>query len=137
MSQLEAVPPAGPTREEVLAAALAPFAEELKLIDPAELICLCMAEKHSNINDVVESAAEMFFQRGTLRYGGAAQVDTSWEAPPRIVLDMEFENDAVIALFRLSLGGDATLVDICHVLEAGVLEQQDRPGAALSNRNTL
>lgn len=133
MTQLEAIPPSGPTREEVLGAALAPFAEELKLIDPGELICLCLAEKHSNINDVVESAAEMFFQRGTLRYAGAAEVQASWEAPPRIVLDMEFQNAQVVALFRLTLGAGPIEVDICHVLDAAEIDRRAAPGAALSH----
>lgn len=106
----------GHTCADVLAEALAPFAGELALIDPAELIVLCRAEKHSNINDVVESAAELFFRPDTLRYGGAAEAEAGWDTGPEVTLDMEFQNAGVIALFRLTLRAGPPLVGECHVL---------------------
>lgn len=101
-------------REKALADAIRPLADELMLVDPSELIGLCRAEKHANINDLVESAAELLFRPDTLRYGGAAEVELHWDSFPRIVLDMEFEQGQVLILFRLRIGAGGPGVDVCH-----------------------
>ena len=102
-------------REKALTDAMRPLAEELMLVDPAELISFCRAEKHAHIDDLVESAAELLFEPNTVRYGGAAEVELRWDSFLRIVLDMEFEQDQVLILFRLRIGTGGIGVDICHL----------------------
>lgn len=101
-------------REKALADAMRPLADELMLVDPSELVSLCRGEKHAHIDDLVESAAELLFKPDAVRYGGAAEVELHWDSFPHIVLDMEFEQDQVLILFRLRIGTCGPAVDICH-----------------------
>lgn len=136
MTTLYALPapdaPPPPSREQVLAEAMQPLAAELALVDPSELIYLCRAEKHANITDLVESAAELIYRPETLRYGGAAEIDLQWDSPPQVVLDMEFEHGPVLVLFRLRIGAGAAAVDICHAVAAGPPEHPEAQARRLA-----
>ena len=61
--------------ERALAAAAKEFAAELRLTDVVDLITFIRTENHPNINDLVNSSAELYFKPGTLSYGWAADVD--------------------------------------------------------------
>lgn len=45
-------------------------------------------------------------------FGWGADIDLSWDAKPKIFLDMEFRYEAVTAFFSLGLGADGESVDI-------------------------
>lgn len=120
MNTIYALPqPDGPfrqAREQAVAAAMRELASELKLIDVLELIYLCRTGKHANISDLVGSAAELFFKADTVRYGGAAEAELSWNATPAITLDMEFDHKQVMMLFRLRLSAGEASVSISHIV---------------------
>ena len=61
--------------EKALAAAAKEFAAELRLTDVVDLITFIRTENHPNLNDLVNSSAELYFKPGTLSYGWAADVD--------------------------------------------------------------
>lgn len=103
--------------DDILNDAMAPLAHELMLIDPADLIGLCLAEKHRNIGDLVESAAELLFTGQSLRYGGGAEVELAWDAAPAVVLDLEFEHEDMLVLFRLRLSAYPSVSEVVHVLD--------------------
>ena len=48
-----------------------------------DLITFIRTENHPNINDLVNSSAELYLKPGTLSYGWAAEVDMRWTGAPR------------------------------------------------------
>jgi hypothetical protein len=102
-------------REAALASAMQDVARELKLIDLADLVAYVRFDRFPNIADLVSSSIELMFAPGTLSFGWAADLDLAWDAPARVMLDMEFRHRAVTAFFSLELtAGDAT-VRIHHI----------------------
>jgi hypothetical protein len=112
--------------ERALAGAIVEVATELRLSDPIEFILLVRGEQEANIADLVNSSSELFFQKGALRYGLAADCALGWGSPPSVSLDMEFRHDGVTAFFRLILGGSRAAIEVVEVL----LDNQDDADAA-------
>jgi hypothetical protein len=72
-------------------------------------------ENHPNINDLVNSSAELYLKPGTLSYGWAAEVDMPWTGSPSVKLDLEFQNRQVTAFFKLILEARQAGVELSHV----------------------
>ena len=105
--------------ERALAGAIVEVATELRLTDPIEFILLVRGEQEANIADLVNSSSELFFKKGALRYGLAADCTLGWGSPPSVSLDMEFRHDGVTAFFRLILGGSRAAIEVVEVLLDG------------------
>ena len=121
--------------ERALADAIVDVATELRLSDPTEFILLVRGEQEANISDLVNSSSELFFKKGALRYGLAADCALGWGSPPSVSLDMEFRHDRVTAFFRLILGGQRAAVEIVEVL---LDDAEDAgPGAAERLREAI
>ena len=99
-------------REKALADGVKEVAAELRLIDVVNLVVFVNLEKHGNIDDLVNSSAELYFKPDTLRYGWASHVDLNWGGPAKIYLDMEFRHRGVTVFFSLMLGALTASVDI-------------------------
>ncbi len=67
-------------REKIIADAIRPVATELRLIDAADFIALLRFESYGSLADLVSSAAELYFQPGTVNFGigGNYTVDWAW-----------------------------------------------------------
>lgn len=100
--------------ERVIGREVAEVATELRLIDANLLLGLILGGKESLIADLVNSATEMFFEPGALRYALSARCEVVWDAPPIVGLDMEFHYDHVTAYFLLSIGGRRGGVELTH-----------------------
>ena len=121
--------------ERALADAIVGVATELRLADPTEFILLVRGEQAANISDLVNSSSELFFKKGALRYGLAADCVLGWGTPPSVSLDMEFRHGAVTAFFRLILGGQRAAVEIVEVLLDD--ERADEPRTAERLRHAI
>src|SRR3954451_7290757 len=99
-------------REKALAFAVRPVAGELRLIDAADLIASIWAQKYANIQDLVNSSAELYFKAGALSFGWGADVRVGWAVPPSVSLDMDFQNRGLTVFFRLGLEGAGASVAI-------------------------
>ena len=122
--------------ERVLADAIVEVATELRLSDPTEFIMLVRGEQEANISDLVNSSSELFFKKGALRYGLAADCVVGWGSTPSVSLDMEFRHDRVTAFFRLTLGGQRASVEVLEVLvddEINYGETAERLRAAVAS----
>jgi hypothetical protein len=89
--------------ERALAAAARELANELRLTDIVDLIAFIRTENHPNLNDLVNSSAELYFKPGTLSYGWRAEIDMRWTGSPTVKLDLEFRHQHVTAFFNLVL----------------------------------
>lgn len=102
--------------EKTLAEGLADVATELRLVNVLDLIAYVHADRGANLEDLVNSSAELYFKPGTLRYGWAADLDVRWDAVPTILLDMEFRHMAVTVFFKLLLNSARAAIDIQHIV---------------------
>lgn len=106
----------GEIRTRAVAAAMQELSTDLKLIEVAELIYLCCAGKHANLDDLIEAAAELFFKKDAIRYAGAAEAEVHWDATPVISFDMELDHPKVKMLFKLRLSAEGATVAIGQIL---------------------
>jgi hypothetical protein len=123
--------------ERVLADAMVGVATELRLSDPTEFVMLVRGEQAANISDLVNSSSELFFKKGALRYGLAADCALGWGSPPSVSLDMEFRHDRVTAFFRLILGGQRAAVEIVEVMLDDERGEEDGREIAERLRNAV
>ena len=99
-------------RARLLANALADVVDEIRLIEPGDMIAYVHGRHWATIADLVESSTEMFFREGALSFSCSAVVDVGWTFPPSISLDMEFQGEAVTAFFTLVLSAHDSIVDL-------------------------
>jgi hypothetical protein len=101
--------------ERLLAEGVADVATELRLVNVIDLIGYVRSERSANLEDLVNSSAELYFKQGALRYAWSADIDVVWEALPSVSLNMEFCWRGITAFFRLCLNSARAGVDIQHV----------------------
>lgn len=102
-------------REEIVANALRSVASELRLIDAADLIALLRLECHSNLTDLVASAAELFFQPGTVNFGIGGDYRLDWGTTPEVTLDLELKPGGMTVFARLTLLESHGALEINHI----------------------
>ena len=102
-------------REEIVAHAIRSVASELRLIDAADLIALLRLECHSNLSDLVSSAAELFFQPGTVNFGVGGDYRLDWGTTPEVTLDLELKPEGMTVFARLTLLESHGAVEINHI----------------------
>ncbi|ASY61709.1 OrfY [Sinorhizobium sojae CCBAU 05684] len=102
-------------REKIVAEAIRPVATELRLIDAADLIALLRFESYASLADLVESAAELYFQPGTVNFGLGGNYSLDWNRCPEITLDLELKPRGVTVYVRLVLAGETAGIEISHI----------------------
>ena len=113
-------------RERALAEGLKELAADLRLIDVVDLVAYIRRGQHANMNDLVSSAAELFFKENTLRYGWAADIELKWGSAPSIMLDMEFQHRNVSVFFKLVLEALNAAIDIHYISFTDFSGEPDR-----------
>jgi len=101
--------------ERILAENIADVAMELRLINVVDLIAFIRGQRCATIEDLVNSAAELYFKNGALRYALCADLDIAWDSFPSVSLDLEFRWRDVTAFFRLRLEAAFAGVDLQHL----------------------
>src|SRR5207244_13276988 len=91
------------SREQIVAGAIQDVVGELRLIEVADYIAFIRLEHFACLSDLVDSAAELYFQPGTLRLGHGGEAHVDWSGNPRIVLDIELRQRGVPVYFLLTL----------------------------------
>lgn len=119
------------SREKAIAAGIVDVATELRMIDVADLIAFIRIEQFANIANLVNSSAELYFKPGLLRFGFSADLNLDWWRPPRIALDMEFQNLDVAAYFRLVLEAQNAAVEATHIAFKGPVRSAEMNTAHL------
>lgn len=102
-------------REKIVADAMCPVASELRLIEVADLISMLRYERHGDLDDLVASAAELFFLPGTVKLGIGGDYKLDWRGNARVVLDLEIRPRGVVVYARLTLEHDCAGVEIDHI----------------------
>ncbi len=102
-------------REEIVAYAIRSVASELRLIDAADLIALLRLECHNDLADLVTSAAELFFQPGTVNFGVGGDYRLDWGSPPEVTLDLELRPQGMTVFARLTLLENHGALELNHI----------------------
>jgi hypothetical protein len=101
--------------EKIIAESIVDVATELRLADVSDLMLFIRSDQTANIEDLVNSSTELYFQNGTLKYALAAGCSVQWDAPPTILLDMEFRHVGVSVIFRLVLSQSRAAVEVIDI----------------------
>ncbi|TYR30122.1 hypothetical protein FY036_19750 [Mesorhizobium microcysteis] len=107
--------PHSSTREIIVAEAIKEVVSELRLVDVGDYIAYIRLERFASVADLVDSAAELFFVPGTLKLGHGGEAHSSWENPPRIVLDLELRPVGVTVYFALTMTAKHASVEVNYV----------------------
>lgn len=107
--------PQSAAREIIVASAIREVVSELRLIEVADYIAFIRLESMASIADIVESAAELYFMPGTLRFGLGGEARVSWGEVPRILLDLELRPAGAVVYFTLTLDAEHAGVDVNYV----------------------
>jgi hypothetical protein len=102
-------------RELIAADAIGEVVSELRLVDAADYIAFIRLEHFACISDIVDSAAELYFQPRTVRLGNGGQVHVTWSELPRIELDLELRPSGATVYFTLSLGAEQAGIEVNYV----------------------
>jgi hypothetical protein len=106
--------------ERILAENLDEVAAELRLVNVLDLIGYVRGERSAMLEDLVNSATELYFKPGAVRYAWSAELDVLWEVLPSVSLNMEFRWRGATAFFRLRLDSDHAAIVLQHIsLEDG------------------
>lgn len=102
-------------REKLLARNISEVATELRMTDVSDFIAYIRLERFGNIDNLVNSATELYFKPNTLKFGQSADIQLKWAEPPVIILDMEFCYKNVQIFFRLFLHAMFASVNINYI----------------------
>ena len=104
-----------PDREVIVADAIKEVVSELRMVELADYVAFIHLERFANVADLVDSAAELYFQPGTLRLGNGGEVHLDWSGQPRVVLDLELKPSGATVYFTLGMTSEHASVDVNYV----------------------
>lgn len=111
--------------EKLLAENLKGFLAELCLVGAGIFISYIEGDKDENINDMVDSSAELTLKPGLIRYGRHASIDSLWGFPPEVHLDLELHHSSLAAFFRVVFEAQAVGIQIDGILFSEALGEPD------------
>lgn len=103
------------TREVIVASAIGDVVRDLRMVDVGDYIAYIRLERLASIADLVDTAAELYFQPGTLRLGHGGEAHVAWDGVPHIVLDLELRPAGVTVYFALTLAAHHASVEVNYV----------------------
>jgi hypothetical protein len=98
--------------ERTLGAALRDFASELRLADAADFAAFIRIGHMANMQSLVQSSAELYFEPGMLELAEPGELELGWSQPPLVTLPMKFRNAGVRVYFRLRLAAASAAVEV-------------------------
>lgn len=107
--------PHSSAREIIVANVLREVVGELRLVDLVDYIAFIRLERHGNLADIVESAAELYLMPGTLGFGHGGEVHVGWTGEPSITLDLQLRPPGATVYFALKMSALKASVDVSYV----------------------
>lgn len=102
-------------REQIIAQAIGGFVREMRLVDPLDLAAFLRLELHSNLADIVDSAAELHFAPGFIKMGQGGNAVVDWSKPLDIDLDLVMQPAGATANFTLRLKSETAEVRLAYI----------------------
>ena len=102
-------------REMLIGAVMRELAAELRMINVIDLVVFIETEQYGNIENLVNSSAEMIFMPGSLSFTNFAYVDLDWSRPPTVVLSLKLNQPDATIFFDLRLSDSFAEIDLNHI----------------------
>lgn len=124
--------------EKLLVDGIRDVVSELLLIDLTQLICCVGTKRMSSVEILIDSATELYFKPGCLKFSNSGVADVSWTGSVKLSLDFEFHYDGVRIYFTIVLQPRMAAIQINYLWlgEDGDEQSQDqrvlRTAAALA-----
>lgn len=107
--------PHSSTREIIVADAIKEVVSELRLVEVGDYIAYIRLERFACVADLVETAAELYLQPGTLKLGHGGEAHVPWDRAPRIVLDLELRPAGATVYFALTMTARQAAIEVNYV----------------------
>lgn len=107
--------PHSTAREIIVAKAIQEVVSELRMVELADYVAFLRLEHYANIADIVDSASELYFMPGTLRFGHGGEAAIAWTGEPSITLDLQLKPRGATVYFSLSMSALKAGVDVNYV----------------------
>ncbi len=117
--------------EQMIAHAIMPFIKELRMVPVADYVAFLRFEKHNQIADIVDSAAEQYFAPNFLAYRDRGGIEIDWGKSPKVVLALGFNTPSATFDFELCLDHAKASVCLIRVNERDSKCQSTNIGHAL------
>lgn len=101
--------------ERILAKAMVPLADDLRLLDLEHLVAVGSHRKSGNVESLISSSIEFAFQPGTVQFVRISGVDLAWDRRPRLSIDLELRHSEISVYFRLHLESLTAAVEIDYL----------------------
>jgi hypothetical protein len=118
-------------REAALREGMRALADDLRLIDLADLVMLLRAGKFASVGSLVQASIELSFEPSVLAFGHCGEADISWERLPAVSFDLEFHHRDVQVYFRLIVEAQAAEVEIMTISFSGTQRPPEENTARL------
>ncbi|WGD28589.1 hypothetical protein AncyloWKF20_12270 [Ancylobacter sp. WKF20] len=105
--------------EKMLADTLRGFLSELCFTSAGVVIAYISRRQDENIQDLINSSAELFLKPGLLHYGRNAAVESDWGSPPNVSISMVLREATLTAAFRVVFDDTTIGVHIDRIDFAG------------------
>ena len=89
---------------------------ELHAIDLVDLVSFIRFDRYPALEDLLQSATELFFKEGTFTFAWNAGVEMAWGDVPSVTLGMEFNHLTVSVFFNLTLRAMDQAVEVVGIL---------------------
>lgn len=100
----------------LIADGLTDVLNELHAIDLVDLVSFIRFDRYPALDDLLQSATELFFKEGTVTFAWNAWVDMAWGDVPTVTLGMEFNHLTVSVFFNLTLKAMEQAVEVVGIL---------------------
>ncbi|MEQ1715894.1 MAG: hypothetical protein ABL907_07910 [Hyphomicrobium sp.] len=100
------------SREKVLGDHLKAIANDMRLIDLADLVAYLRTSQFASVGALVQASIELSFRPDTMKFGYSGDVRLEWGGETQVAFDMEFHHQAVHVYFRLMLEPQEAGVEI-------------------------
>lgn len=102
-------------REKIIGEAIGGLVSELRLIDPIDYAAFLRLDLHSNLEDIVQTAAELYFAPDFIGLGHGGQARITWNALPEIDLDLVMRPSGLTIHFLLRLKAETAEVRLAYL----------------------
>ena len=102
--------------ENQLNKALREVVLEIRSVALVDLASFIHSDKLENVADIFDSAVELNFKQGTLRFSYTADLEVQWLGMPIVSLDLEFHCMGVDIFFKLEIGSYSSTTKFTHAM---------------------
>lgn len=111
--------------EIVIANGLKPLASDLRLLALADFARHITHDEYAALAHLIDVASELYFKKGSIRFGQFVYMDLDWVTQPEIRIGLEFHDRRMRVYFDLLLYRDLAAIDLKYLSVSGSVAPGD------------